>query len=321
MTHALAEEAHDQLMTDRTGPNTAAIQARNQLPEVQLIVINQTVGPAFLDWMVRLAAASGPIELWSGNAPDTLGTRITVRHFAPYNNSQVTSRLVTWGRFTLGATWQLLRQGGRTPLFVVTNPPFMPLTARWLRLLQKRRYGLLEWDIYPQVLATMGLVQPKNLLYRLWRCSHAGSLRHADLIVTLGDHMATVLRRTADDAALPVMVAPNWVNTDWLTPLSHEDNPFIQEQGLQDKLVVLYSGNLGATHAVETIVEVARLLADDAQICFLIIGEGSKARPGRIGHCRGTHADPAPPASSACHAPASDLEQWPHRHRDPWQGL
>lgn len=102
MTHALAEEAHDQLMTDRTGPNTAAIQARNQLPEVQLIVINQTVGPAFLDWMVRLAAASGPIELWSGNAPDTLGTRITVRHFAPYNNSQVTSRLVTWDALPSG---------------------------------------------------------------------------------------------------------------------------------------------------------------------------------------------------------------------------
>lgn len=242
----------------------------------RLIVLNQSVGPAFLDWLVSLAAVSGPIELWSGNAPDTVGPGVAVRRFAAYDNSSAASRLATWSRFTLAATWQLLRQGGRVPLFVVTNPPLMPLAARWLRWLQKRRYGLLEWDIYPQILTAMGLAQPGNLLYRLWRRSHAGALRHADLVITLGEHMADVLRQMAGDAALPVAVIPNWVDTGWLSPLTPEDNPFVREQGLQDKLVVLYSGNLGATHAIETILETARLLADEPRICFLVIGEGSK---------------------------------------------
>ena len=242
----------------------------------RLIIINQSVGPAFLDWLIQLAAASGPLALWSDNAPAEVGTGVSVRSFAAYDNSSIASRMATWGRFTLAVTWQLLRQGGRTPLFVVTNPPFMPIVAWWLRALQGRPYGLLEWDIYPQMLAAMGLVSPKNLLYRTWKRGHAGALRTAELVVTIGYDMAVVLQRMAHDAALPVEVVPNWVNTDWLMPLSREDNPFVQEQGLQNRLVVLYSGNLGASHPVETILEVVRLLTDEPRVCFLIIGEGSK---------------------------------------------
>ncbi len=242
----------------------------------RLIVLNQSVGPAFLDWLASLAAANGPIELWSGNAPDTVGAGVTVRRFAAYDNSSAGRRLVTWSRFTLQAARRLLRTGDQTPLFVVTNPPLMPLAARWLRRLQGRRYGLLEWDIYPQILAPMGLAGPNHLLYRLWRRSHAGALRNADLVVTLGDHMAAVLQEMAGETPLPLVIAPNWVDTDWLKPRPRAENPFVQEQGLLDKLVVLYSGNLGATHAIETILATARLLADKPRVCFLVIGEGSK---------------------------------------------
>ncbi len=263
-------------MTPRPDSSAAVSQRSPEATAPRLIVLNQTVGPPFLDWLLRLAAEHGPIELWSGNAPETVGDGITVRRFAAYDNRTAASRLLTWSRFTLAATWQLLRQGGQVPLFVVTNPPLMPLAARWLFTLQKRRYGLLEWDIYPQILPAMGLAQPGNPLYRLWRRSHAGALRHADLVVALGEHMAGVLREMAGDAALPVAVIPNWVDTDWLRPQAPEANPFVQEQGLNQKLVVLYSGNLGATHAIETILQVAQLMADEQRVGFLIIGEGSK---------------------------------------------
>lgn len=228
-----------------------------------------------MDWLASLAAASGPIELWSGNAP-AAGAGVTVRRFAAYDNSSAASRLLTWSRFTLAATGQLLRQRDHVPLFVVTNPPLMPLAARWLRRLQGRRYGLLEWDIYPQILTPMGLAGPNHPLYRLWQRSHAGALRQADLVITLGDHMAAVLQEMAGERPLPLVIAPNWVDTDWLQPRPRAENPFVQEQGLQEKLVVLYSGNLGATHAIETILEAARLLAEEPRICFLVIGEGSK---------------------------------------------
>ena len=263
-------------MTAELTSGAAATQAHDRAVAPRLIVLNQTVGPAFLDWLASLAAAHGPLELWSGNAPAQARPGVTVRRLASYDNSSAGRRLVTWSRFSLQAAWRLLRAGGQVPLFVVTNPPLMPLAARWLRALQGRRYGLLEWDIYPQILDSMGLAGPKNLFYRLWRRSHAGALRNADLVVTLGEHMAAVLQEMAGETPLPLTVAPNWVDTDWLKPGPRADNPFVHEQELHDKLVVLYSGNLGATHAIETILETARLLADEPRIGFLVIGEGSK---------------------------------------------
>ena len=161
-------------------------------------------------------------------------------------------------------------------MLVVTNPPFMPLAAWLLCKVQGRRFGLLEWDIYPQILAATGLVGPGHILYRLWRSWHGRALRAADLVVTIGEGMAAVLREMSGDPSLEVTVLPNWVNTERIHPLEREKNAFAQAQGLQDKTVVIYSGNLGAAHAIETIVQVAEELGDASDVAFLVIGEGAK---------------------------------------------
>ena len=159
---------------------------------------------------------------------------------------------------------------------MVSNPPFLPLLAWLLGKAQQRPYALLEWDIYPNILAPMGLAGPGHPLYRLWAAAHKRALRRAELVVTIGEQMAATLRRLAEDPDLPVAVIPNWVDTVWIRPQPRGENPFAREQGFTDQLVVMYSGNLGATHAIETIVAAAEALRDRADIQFVIIGEGSK---------------------------------------------
>ena len=241
-----------------------------------LIVVNQTVNPAFNGWLEAFAQDNGPVELLSGNAPSTLGPGVVVHRCTAYDRSSVGTRLRTWVRFTLEATWWLLRSKRNVPLFVVTNPPLMPLAAWLLHKVQGRRFGLLEWDIYPQVLEATGLLGSKHILYRLWRSWHGRALRAADVVITIGEQMADVLRETSGEPALEISVIPNWVDTDWIRPLGQEDNAFARTQGLDDKLVVLYSGNLGATHAIETIILVAEKLSDNQDIVFLVVGDGAK---------------------------------------------
>lgn len=244
----------------------------------RLIVINQTVNPAFNGWLRQLAAAVGPLALWCGNPPPAgLGPDITIHPAPAYQRASAFSRLRTWGWFTLVVAGRLLRQGGQTPLFVVTNPPFAPLLAGLLRRWQQRPFALLEWDIYPQILAPMGLAGPRHPLYRLWFQAHAHALRRASLVITLGEEMAGVLRAMVGDAPLPLAVIPNWADTEWLRPLPRPENPFFQAQGWPaEDLLVLYSGNLGATHAIETILAVAERLRTRPGIRFVLIGEGSK---------------------------------------------
>jgi glycosyltransferase involved in cell wall biosynthesis len=241
----------------------------------RIIVVNQTVTPHFSKWLGVLAEEYGPVELWSGNAPSEL-PGVQIRRVPAYDRSSEGSRLRTWLHFACVVLWALIRRRECAPLFVTTNPPFMPLAAWLLRKCQGRPFGALEWDIYPDILVPLGYAKPHHSLYRLWRKWHSEALRAADLIVTIGEHMADALRTMAGALDLRVTVVPNWSNPEWIWPRPRVDNPFAQEQKLDDRLTVLYSGNLGTTHAIEAVVAVAERLREDGRIHFLIVGEGSK---------------------------------------------
>lgn len=246
--------------------------------EVNLIVINQTTNPAFNEWVCSLAEEVGEVALWSGSPSVDLGRRVTVRQGPAYDKRSTFSRLQTWGAFTLVVGWWLLRQQGgkRTPIFVVTNPPFMPLLAWVMSRVQQRPFALLEWDIYPQILSSMGLASHRNPIYHVWYRWHRAALRSAKRIITISDSMADTLQLMTEGASVRIVVIPNWVDTEWIRPRPRAENSFAGEQSFGDKLVVMYSGNLGATHALETVVETAVLLRDEPDICFVCIGEGSK---------------------------------------------
>lgn len=244
--------------------------------EPRLIVVNQTVNPAFNDWLIALAARIGPIELWSGNAPVEVLPGVQVRLAPAYHRATIGARLRSWGSFTRVVTLALLRRGDQTPLFVVTNPPFMPLAAWLLHRWQQRPYAILEWDIYPHILVPMGKVTAHNPFYRLWQGWHRRALTAARLVITLGEHMAGVLQTTANQPNLPIEIIPNWIDTGWIRPQPRAANPFAGQHGLDERLTVLYSGNLGATHAIETILAVAEQLRGNDNIRFLVIGEGTK---------------------------------------------
>jgi len=265
-----------------------------------LLVVNQTVNPAFCGWLEAFAHDHGPVELLCGNAPAELPANVSVWRGAAYDRWSMRSRIRTWEQFTLAALWMLLRTDRQIPLFVVTNPPLMPLAAWVLHKLQGRRFGLLEWDIYPQVLEAAGLVGSRHVLYRLWKSWHGRALRDADLVVTIGERMAGVLREMSGDPRQEVVVLPNWVDTDRIRPVGKGENAFAQTQGLGDGLVVIYSGNLGATHAIEAIVRVAEDLADEEGILFLVVGDGAKrtlveeaSAAGRVPNLRLLHRQPA----------------------------
>jgi colanic acid biosynthesis glycosyl transferase WcaI len=238
-----------------------------------LIVLNQTSNPAFDAWLQGVAREAGSVELWSGNRSAGLGPQVLVRPGPAYDRTTALSRLRSWLAFTVWAAWGLLWRR-RVAVIVVTNPPFMVLAVWLLSRLRRLPYGLLEWDIYPHILRPMGLAGTRHPLYRLWHWLHRQALRRAAAVVTLGDEMAGTLRQISPEAAATVV--PNWVDVAWLRPQPHAANPFVREHRLQDKFVILYSGNLGATHAIETIVAVAEALRHEAEFQFVMIGEGSK---------------------------------------------
>jgi colanic acid biosynthesis glycosyl transferase WcaI len=74
---------------------------------------------------------------------------------------------------------------------------------------------------------------------------------------------------------------PNWVDVDSISPRAHEvPNSFRRELGLEDKVIFLYSGNMGAKQGLELLAPLAEAFGPggnyaDPNVHFLFCGDGA----------------------------------------------
>jgi glycosyltransferase involved in cell wall biosynthesis len=106
--------------------------------------------------------------------------------------------------------------------------------------------------------------------------------RDADRIVVLGGSMERRLtnKMQHDPEFDPdkIEIIPNWEDGTFIKPVPKSENDFVQEQGLDEKFTLLYSGNIGRYHELSTAIEAIRLLEDRGRddIELVIIGEGAR---------------------------------------------
>ncbi len=69
---------------------------------------------------------------------------------------------------------------------------------------------------------------------------------------------------------------PNWVDVNAIHPQPRDAaNSFRRELGLEDKIILLYSGNMGAKQGLELLAPLARTFEDDPRVHFLFCGDGA----------------------------------------------
>ncbi len=160
-------------------------------------------------------------------------------------------------------------------LLVVTNPPLATLLlgviARW----KHARTVLLVHDVYPEVLHATGHLRPHGPASRLMQHVMRWVFRKYDDVVVLGRDMADLIARKIG-VDRRIVVIPNWGDPSAVAPMARTENPFAATYGLTDRTVVQFSGNLGRTHDIETVLSAARRLCDRESLRFLFVGYGGK---------------------------------------------
>jgi glycosyltransferase involved in cell wall biosynthesis len=73
-----------------------------------------------------------------------------------------------------------------------------------------------------------------------------------------------------------ILITPIWSIFQGHGSVKKEENPFVKQQELNGKFIVQYSGNIGITHNVEVMVELAELMSEHKDILFQIIGRGPR---------------------------------------------
>lgn len=190
-------------------------------------------------------------------------------------------RVINQVTFTCSVFLYLLLHRPKTPIIVLTNPPFLAVTCALLKILHLGApYIFLIFDVYPDTAEHLGVLKPHGLVSRLWDRANRFVFRQASAIVVIGRCMREVISAKAERLGYPLngklRTIHIWSDDRNIGHARERENPLIDRLGTRGKFVVEYSGNMGRFHDMETIMEAAERLKDRDDIVFLFVGEGHK---------------------------------------------
>jgi colanic acid biosynthesis glycosyl transferase WcaI len=161
---------------------------------------------------------------------------------------------------------------------VTTNPPTLPFAMALATWVRQAGCVLLVHDVYPDVLLASGWSHPRSVAVRLMESMQRFLYRRMDRIIVIGRDMERLVARKLGRRRERLSLIPNWADLDEVTPSGRSENQLLARHGLLDKFVVQYSGNMGRTHGIPALADVAELLRADPAVHFLFIGGGARWR-------------------------------------------
>jgi colanic acid biosynthesis glycosyl transferase WcaI len=180
-------------------------------------------------------------------------------------------RVLLDGSFVLSSFFQALR-GWRPDVILLTVPPLpVCLPAALLGTIYGCPIVLNVQDILPEAAVHVGLLRNKTMI-RVMEWLERFSYRTAHTVSVIAEGFIENLINKGVPAQ-KITCIPNWVDTQFIRPLDKVHNAFRKTHGLQDKFVVMYSGNIALTQGLETVVEAAVRLQHHPEIAFVIVGE------------------------------------------------
>jgi glycosyltransferase involved in cell wall biosynthesis len=241
----------------------------------KMVIVNQDSGYLMIDLANAYVQAGYEVELVTGRISGRdkpLNPKVRICKIRSYNRSTFVTRLVSWIIATMQISIMVLFRFRDAHILFVSNPPI----GAWITAILRRDFSLLVYDVYPDALEEIGYANRQSLLYRLWGKFNRITYAKAKRIITISESMAETMQQYAGEKSIEII--PIWTDNNYLKPINKESNPFLKEHGLEDKFIVLYSGNLGETANAEVMVDFAIELQKESQIHFVIIGDGSQKR-------------------------------------------
>ena len=201
---------------------------------------------------------------WSGRLVRTertaWGSISRVHPFPGDDRRDLVRRALGFIGFTLLVALTGLRAGGwfrRVDAVLAMSPPLTLGPTGWLlSRLRRGRFVFNIQDVFPDAAVRTGAITNRRVIaVASWL--ERTTYRLVDTVTVLSDDLAANVAGKLRRRSTPVVVIPNFVDTDTIVP-GPRHNPYRAELGLGDAPVVMYAGNLGFSQSLDLVVEFAR---------------------------------------------------------------
>jgi hypothetical protein len=244
----------------------------DKIKDRKIIIINQASNYLTIGFCNAFAARFQSVSLITGSIHvqgEELSNGITIHSINKWVERPASKKMLSYSLACVKIYWLLITKYRKHEVFFVSIPPMGYL----LNLLVENRFSVLIWDVFPDAFKITGMKE-KHMLYRVWSYLNKKSFKKSFKIFTIGNKMAELLEVYVDKKK--IVVQPIWSIFQTNERILKQKNPFIKLHNLENKFIIQYSGNIGLSHKVETVVEIAELFKDNTGIVFQIIGRGPR---------------------------------------------
>ena len=159
-----------------------------------------------------------------------------------------------------------------------STPPTQGLVAALLTKSLKARSVYAVHDVFPDSLVSAGITKKGSVLWKIGRKIEDYTYKNSDAIVAISEGIKNNLK----NKGIPpnkIAVINNWIDTDAVYYVEKQNNVLFDSLGLdRSKFYVVYAGNLGNAQNVDLVLNVAKLLAYESMIEFVVFGSGGEEK-------------------------------------------
>lgn len=200
------------------------------------------------------------------------------------------SRIINIISYFISAIFATFRVEKQDYVFTISQPPILGgllgVFGKWIK---RAKFIYNIQDFNPEQIQAVEFTQNKLILKTMMMLDKF-SCKRADKVIVVGRDMVETLKdrflEKSDFQNEPVMKQKmpkyayinNWINEKEIIPLSVQDKKvmeFKQKYGLQDKFVIMYSGNIGLYYDLVNIIKIIAKFESREDVVFAFVGAGS----------------------------------------------
>lgn len=257
-------------------------QIIKELAEGMLDKFNITVICAIPSYTGKIEEKYKTQKYYSENMNGVHVIRVRVPEFSKSNKKSRIKNIIS---YFFGALLATFKVGKQDYIFSISQPPILGgllgVMGKWIRH-AKFIYNIQDFN--PEQTMAIGYSNNKlitNVMMKLDKFS----CKKSDLIITVGRDLVETVNNRFNYKNIPkTVLINNWINEKEIYPLekgNRKVEKFKKKYNLDNKFVIMYSGNIGLYYDLKNIFKVIEKIKtgtktnDGREVIFAFIGAGS----------------------------------------------
>ncbi|MFT8322305.1 MAG: glycosyltransferase family 4 protein [Bacillus sp. (in: firmicutes)] len=195
------------------------------------------------------------------------------------NKTSKVSRIKYIFTYFFYANLALLKEKKVDIIYTISTPPVLGgLIGTIGKFLKRTKHVYNIQDFNPEQAEAVSYTN-KKWVFQAAKAIDKLNCRYSDHIVLVGNDMGETLKTRFKNKRVPEhTVINNWTDEKDIIPLEKSNEQvanFLKQYNIDNKFIVMYSGNLGLYYDLENIIKITKEFQAYKDLVFVFIGEGA----------------------------------------------